>query len=177
MTLELTREEESHLRLLQGLLPQGPAWGREDDATLTRLLAVWAVEFARVARLTDAVLLEMSPRTAVELLGEWERLLGVEAPSDDLETRQREVAVRFSHRGGCSRQYFIDLAASLGRSMTIEEYQPLAVGFAAGDACVGQAWQWAWTVHVDGPEDAVLVTAIRRDAPAHTVVLFDFKET
>ncbi len=37
-----------YLGLLQGLLPTGPAWPRDPDATLTKLLSAEAEEFARL---------------------------------------------------------------------------------------------------------------------------------
>lgn len=40
--------ETDYLRQLQALLPPGPAWPKDDDATLTRMLAALAAELSRV---------------------------------------------------------------------------------------------------------------------------------
>ncbi|HRD47444.1 MAG TPA: DUF2313 domain-containing protein, partial [Caulobacter sp.] len=66
-----------YLEQLQALLPPGAAWARDSEASLTKLLAGLAEEFARVEGRGLALAEEADPRTATELLGEWEAAFGL----------------------------------------------------------------------------------------------------
>jgi|GEM_PF-2742733 len=68
---------DDYLALCQNLLPSGPAWPRESDAFVTRLLDAWAQELARIDARVDALIEEADPRTTSELLDDWEREYGL----------------------------------------------------------------------------------------------------
>jgi uncharacterized protein YmfQ (DUF2313 family) len=152
-------DEQAYLGQLQELLPPGAAWTREPAAMLTEVLSAWSAELARVDQRADDLLNEGDPRITLELLPDWERVAGLPdpcagAPETVAERRDRLVG-RLTSRGGQSRQYFIDLAASYGFIITITEFQPLRVGFRAGDRCYGIAWAFAW--QVNAPEETVRI--------------------
>ena len=48
-----SRTPAAYRAQLQALLPLGDAWPRRPDAVLTRLLAAWAEEFARIDARSD----------------------------------------------------------------------------------------------------------------------------
>ncbi len=88
-----------------------------------------------------------------EYLLEHERVLGLPDPCvafAGLTVRQRMAAVLAKLRGagGQSKAFFIELAASLGYTITITEFHPARAGVAcAGDALNGGGWESTWRVN------------------------------
>jgi uncharacterized protein YmfQ (DUF2313 family) len=190
-------DAESYLRQLQALLPPGAAWPREDGATLTQTLWALAEEFARVDGRAAVLLDEADPRTTFELLIDWERAFGLPAPcmddvSQTLQQRRNALVAQVTGIGDQSRQYFIDLAASAGFTITITEFRPFTVGSRVNDPIYNEIWRFAW--QVNAPQTAVeqftvlsgvgeglqswgnelLECLISRLKPAHTKVLFAY---
>ncbi|MCB2190359.1 MAG: DUF2313 domain-containing protein [Deltaproteobacteria bacterium] len=188
---------EGYTRLLQGLLPTGSVWPRDPEATLTKLLAAWAAELARVDERGDDLVDEADPRTAFEMLTDWERVCGLPGTCHDtaegLAQRRAAVTNQLTFRGGQSRAFFISLAAALGYQIGIEEFKPLRAGDLAGSPAYGADWAFAWRVR--GPEAStvsvlragggagerlrdwgndLLECEISRRCPAHTNVLFAY---
>lgn len=185
------------------LLPTGPAWPREADSQLGRLLYGLADEFARIDGRCEALIEEADPRTALELLPDWERVAGlpdgcVAAPATVSE-RQIALRNRLVQRGGQSIIWFESLALRLGYFIDIEELRPFSCGDALDAGLLGE-WAHVWRVvaqleagsaaggrvvaDVNATcEDRLamwgavdLECVIRRAAPAHTIVLFAYRE-
>lgn len=178
---------------LRALLPYGPAWDDTDD-----LLEGLAQELARVEARALALVAAADPSTTAELLAEWERVAGLPescmAGVSLTETQRRQVLItKLIHNGGASRQFFIDLAATAGYTITITEFFQFRVGMAVGNAVNGSEWPYAWMVHsaavavsqfrtgknrVGDPlrswSDAVLECLIKSHKPAHTLVIFAY---
>lgn len=118
---------EVYARMLRQLLPTGQAWEIEPGDVRSGALLAIAEELARVDARGDQLVEEADPRTALELLPEWEQLVGL---PDDVMTEipatitERRIAVlqKLTASGGQSRQYFMDLAAVSGFVVTITEY-------------------------------------------------------
>ena len=191
---------DAFLETAQALLPHGRAWPRDPDAVLT--LYWWAVaeEWARVASRDADLLDEAFPGTALELLPDWERFLGLPDPcrgeSETLQERRQAVVSKIRAQGGQSRAYFVEVAAALGFEITITEYEPFRAGLSvAGDPITNGPWAFAW--RVNAPETTVvsfkagqstageplrawgndpLECEIERLKPAHTEVIFAYGE-
>lgn len=189
---------QSFLRTLQDLLPRGLAWNREENSDFTRLLLAIADELCRVNDRAVALLKEFDVREAEELISDWESLLGLpdecSPPATTLEARQNEAHLKLTSLGSLSRQFYIDLAARLGYTITISEYREFKAGISrAGDPLTNGDWVYAWLV--SSPEslsiffrsgvnragdplaiysDGVLECAINKRKPAHTIVLFSY---
>lgn len=188
-----------YIELLAALLPHGVAWRSEDGSTMDDLIGAMAEEFARVDGRADDLHDEADPRTTVELLADWERIAGLPdtclaGATQTMQERRAALVGRLTARGGQSRQFFIDLAASLGYTVTITEFRPFRAGIStAGDALTNGDWIFAW--RVNAPETTIvsfraglsaageplrtwgstrLECAIERLAPAHTIVLFGY---
>lgn len=190
---------------LQALLPSGAAWPRDPDAQLTRLVAGLAEEFARVDGRAARLLDEADPRTALELLPEWERLVGLPDAcipvTGSVRERQLAVAAKVAGLGGQSRAYFISLAGNLGFAIEIFEYGRAQMGDRCGQRCLGDQWVFVWQVSLLEDEDETdyasawsrsgqsrcgerirsfgsgqLECIIRRASPAHTLVQFAYPE-
>lgn len=186
----------SHADLLKRLLPpssldaQGAAIGGE-------LVAEGAV-LDEVLALAVAILAEDDPRTASQMLADWERVLGLPdecvVASGAVQTadqRRAAAAAKLATVGGQSRQYFIDLAAALGYpGATIDEYRPFNCNSNCNDALWSEADRFAWQINLpsDGgtflfncnsPCDAPLAAwgdeavecRIQRLKPAHTTAI------
>lgn len=179
-------------------LPRGRIWPRDMAASL----AVTAKGLAPTAQRLDAravaLLADAFPPQAYELLPEWERTLGLPDPCSGLaatlQQRQAQVKARLTATGGQSAAYFIAVAASLGFTITIENFAPARAGLMrAGDPVYGDDWAHAWRVHA--PEatvtyfaagastageplaawgNAVLECALARIRPAHTTLTFAY---
>jgi hypothetical protein len=68
---------EKYLKSVQSLLPGGPAFTRDADAKITKLLKGLATELGRVDGRAVDLLDESDPRTASETLADWERVYGI----------------------------------------------------------------------------------------------------
>lgn len=102
------------------------------------------------ARIDQFVELELDPATAVELLPEWERVLGLPDPcvtgAQTLEERQLAAAAKLRATGGQSRSYFLGIAEAAGAEVSIVEHDVLRAGFRAGDRCTSVNWLHVWDV-------------------------------
>jgi uncharacterized protein YmfQ (DUF2313 family) len=142
---------------------------------------------------------EMFPDGADSLLADWERVCGlVPAADDTVQKRQNRVITQLRALGGLSRQYFIQLAASMGYTISIQELQPFRAGknkcgdkiyikevifiwqvstpgrspiykFTAGRSVSGERLGW-WTINYQ-PE---LESFLQDLKPAHTCVIFNY---
>jgi uncharacterized protein YmfQ (DUF2313 family) len=184
--------------MLQNLLPRGAAWTRERTSRLTQLLQGMAEELARIDTRGDALVNEALPDTTLELLDGWETVAGLPGectgPLETVSLRRDALIMRLTAVGGQSRQYFIDLAETLGFEITIDEFRPFRVGSVAGDLLTNGDWIYSW--RVNAPEttvreftagcfageplatwgNALLECAISRVKPAHTILIFGYGE-
>lgn len=186
----------AYLSQLQALLPQGPAWPRDPDVVLTRLLGAMAEEFARVDAVAGQVIDEADPRATQDLLTDWERVAGLSpySPTDGSllsdEQRRANLQGALVERGGQSPAYFIALAARMGFVITITEFREWSVDDDVEALLNGADWNFAWQVNaptvtaqewtvessVDEPfsiwfEGLLFEQALAEDKPAHTILL------
>ncbi|PKP89340.1 MAG: phage tail protein [Alphaproteobacteria bacterium HGW-Alphaproteobacteria-16] len=199
----MSNDAESYQAQLFALLPPGPAWPREPDSQLGRLLAAWADEFARVDARVDQLLAEYDPRQAYELIDAWEAALGLPDPctsgATSLSARQTNVWRKLAFVGGQTPAFYIALAASLGFEIEVHEFDPDVDDYDASLAAEVAAgrWRYIWRVHVlnageftyfrmgdpfggqfvegDAAFDLECIIAAAR--PAHTHVIFTYPET
>jgi uncharacterized protein YmfQ (DUF2313 family) len=167
------RSGSDYTRAFLALLPKGQAWPRNPGTTLVGacdgLAQYWGYVDGRAGDLLER---ESDPRQTIELLPDWERNWGLPDPcyAQPLTIHERQIALilRMTMMGGQSRQFFIDVAAFLGYTITITEYAPFMAGVSnLGDTrtppldpnpLVGDfRWyigppqlRFYWTVHVVG---------------------------
>jgi uncharacterized protein YmfQ (DUF2313 family) len=156
-----------YLYLSQNLLPNGPAWPREADAFATRLLDAWSQEFARIEARVDALIDEADPRTAIELLADWERNYGLPdecfSPSSTIAERRGRLLQKIAFQGGQSRQFFIDFVAALGYpDATITEYKPFNANSKCNAPLNQGGWRYAWLLSVPAASTSVRFKANSR---------------
>lgn len=189
--------QEDYADALAQLLPPGAAWAA-DGTPLGAVLAGLSAELARVDARADVLLREADPGQAQELLTEWETVLGLPDPclteSQTVAERRSSARRRLTMQAGQSAAFYIGLAASLGYTVTVEDFSSAAEATAAGLLVSGDSWAYTWRVNVAagtsvrafkaggsaagdplrswGVEE--LECLIKRFAPAHTVVLFAY---
>lgn len=156
----MSQSPESYARALKQLLPRGAAWEMELTDVRAKLLLGIADTLARVEARGEDLVRESDPRTALELLADWERAVGLPdevVTSIPLSVTERRIAVlqKLVPSGGQSRQYFIDLAAVSGFNVTITEYGGDVAAARCGTARCGLSRLFStdaafqWTVNVD----------------------------
>lgn len=111
----------AYLAQLKHLLPRGAAWLAEAGAPLEDVLAAWADEFARLDGRIEDLRLESDPVRAVELLPDWERVLGLTSLTAgySLLERQQAAGMRLIENGDVSSPGWIARAAKLGHAITL----------------------------------------------------------
>lgn len=187
----------AYREMLLALLPVGRAWNRQPGSVLARLLEAIAAELAAIEERSGILIAECDPRTTAELLTDWERALGLPDPctgaQDNTAARRAAILGRLSDSGGQSRAWFIALAARLGYTVTITEFDAFTCGMTCGLPLNGQDWEYAW--QVNAPQTTVtlflagagvagdplaswgndlLECVFERAKPAHTEVIFAY---
>lgn len=187
----------AYLAQLQQLMPPGLAWSRDGEATLTGLLTALAEGLAVIDARAGDLIDETDPRTALEMLKDWETVAGLPdacsaAVADTIRERQGLVHAKVTGRGGQSRQYFIDQATALGYSVTITEFLPFTCETPCEANVTDESWRFVWRVNApattlyeltcETPCDEalrdwgneILECVITADKPAHTHVNFAY---
>ncbi len=143
----------SYLKMLLALLPEGLAWPKENGSNLNALMDGLAQEFARVDSKAKGLLREITdPRVANDMLDSWETMLGLPdectAADETFEQRKNAAYSKLTSSGSINRQFYIDLAASLGFEITITEFRPFRAGRSrAGDPLSNGLWIFVWRVN------------------------------
>jgi uncharacterized protein YmfQ (DUF2313 family) len=188
-----------YLAQAQALMPPGPAWPREAAAYQTRLLLGLSESFARVQSRASSLLDEADPRTTAEMLLDWERVAGlpdgcVVDSGMDPSSEQRRAALigRLTMQGAQSIDYFEALAASLGYTVTVSEFEVHDVDDDVSAPINSMAWAHVWQVQsvlnqpvyfyvtssVADPlaswSNVILECVLNRFKPAHSVLLFSY---
>ena len=188
--------QQQYFSQLKALLPRGILWDSLVENELGDLLQAQAVQLARVDARADDLINEADPRTAIEMLPEWEDDYGLPdgCIAEELTLAQRHETLhsKVTSSGGQSRAFFIALAAQLGYVITITEYSIHNVDSSVDDEITDESWIWLWRINaptvtvyqktVDSGVDEALSTwgnerlecAMNRLKPAHTRILFSY---
>lgn len=190
--------QDDYLHALQGLLPHGPAWPRDADAPITRLLSGLSAELTRIDSRAEQLTREIAPLTTYEMLPDWERVAGLPSkcfsniPTTTAE-RRAALSAKLTGTGGQSRKYFIDLAARLGFVITITEFDAYRVNSAVNSPMCSTSWITTWQINsalntirastvlmaVNDPlrkwGNQLLECVIKDEKPGHTTVLFSYQ--
>lgn len=185
-----------HAELLADLLPPVAY-----DPRAPRLAAGLAADGdALDAALASAarVLAAITPDGDTAMLPDWERVLGLPdvctAGLDSSVTSRIAAALdKIRRGGGLSRQYFLDLAAAAGYSITITEYLPYTVLGTVADPINDTDTQYYWQVSlpaavpprpitvlddVETPlviyQPGVVECLFNRLKPAHTAIIWEY---
>lgn len=138
----------SHYTLLNLLLPKVSY--SPGQPVLAASLQAEARVFDDVENSAELAKGGVTPYMAMNLLSDWERVLGLTAQSGaSYQQRQQRVLAKLAETGGLSIPYFTRLASSLGYTVTIDEPQPFRAGTnRAGDRLYIEDIIWVWVVNV-----------------------------
>lgn len=167
-----------YVSAMQALLPRGLAWPRDSGSVLTSTLTALAPAYYRTNAAAIHLLEVAFPATVDDLLPEWNATLGLPGlvgyTGNDLPTQQRQVVAALTDSGGQSADYFVDLASTLGATLTVSFYRPYTVDSPVDVPMYGAAWAFAWQVSGAVVGDYIaLQTLFERYKPAHTVIVWN----
>lgn len=198
----MARDVAAYIDLLFAHQPTGPAWSRDPDTGFGPLYAGMAQEFVRFDQRVDQLFLEADPRTAAEMIGDWERVLGLPDPCSAAATSlsAREVLAwrKLAFQAGQTKAFYIALAATLGFTVEIHEFDPAVDAYdgALTALITDGRWRFVWRVDVLDIVDFSVFRAgtgragdylreggaidlecvIKAARPAHTRVIFTYPE-
>lgn len=155
MDKHVRRSGDDYVGALAALLPTGPAWPRDSDSALMKLIDGMAQQWGRVdARAADLLEQEADPRTTYELIDDWERNWGLPDPcfagAHTISERRVILIEWMTLQGGQSRAFFIAMAARIGYAITITEYSPFTCGISECGDTRDDAGDWRWEI---GPSE------------------------
>ncbi|MEG6417470.1 DUF2313 domain-containing protein [Enterobacter asburiae] len=184
---------------LLALFPRGRVWQTGPYNPQTNLAKALAKSFQRVDASAISLLAGGFPATALELLPEWEESLGLTdnctiGETYTIERRRQAVVARLVGKGSLSKQFYIDLAKTLGYEITIDEYRQARSGFSVcGEALNGQDWPFTWRVNAQQTTyvqaragvtfcgeplatwgNKILECSLNQLAPPFTILLFSY---
>lgn len=140
---------------LKALLPVGKTWPQEEGSVLSGLMQGGAPELARAHARFDRLVEEADPRTALEMLTDWERVVGLpdtcSEEGNTIQQRRNAVLFKLTAKWGQDITFFMALAERLGATITITEYRPFICGLShlGADALNGSAsCRRCWHVQV-----------------------------
>jgi uncharacterized protein YmfQ (DUF2313 family) len=139
---------------LHAFLPPGRLFSRPLGPNLEATLGGVAALLAAVLGKLEGLLDEANPRSASELLIDWETAFGLPDPCQgelpNLPLRRAAVVDRMGWARGSTIADFVAVAALYGVEVTIEERLYLRAGFRAGDRCgtSEEGWPWAIVIHL-----------------------------
>lgn len=125
--------EKDYLQQAQALLPPGPAWTREPEANLTKLLSAFAEVFAAVDARAKYLADEVNPLNSLELLPDWERVCNLPDACTDyadktIDERRNDVINRLNESASPTWAYFEQVARRLGYDISFMELRPFICG-------------------------------------------------
>lgn len=155
-------DDETAETFLTALLPKGAAWGTPDNQALDPLSVLARFWRAIGSALADAyraffgVALESTAVTLVTSLQDWEIEYGLPdpclGPQATIDARTRSLLMKVRSAGTITPADFIELAASAGYTISIEEPEPFCVGGSemGGDDEMsgGEPVEYVWIVSV-----------------------------
>lgn len=174
--------------MLLAQIPSGPAFTRDPTGYWARLAAGMADGFATLhRRVTTLTEIESDPLQTVELLPDWELDYGLPDPclplDAGLEARRAALIARIAEGADPTPAYFVALALSIGYVVTCT----------AATVLDGAGWQHKFFIdaplvterhahaganvagdYLELPGNEFLECVIRRAAPAHSTVVFNY---
>jgi len=190
---------DDYANALASLLPVGLAWTHDVKSTQYATLRSLGHSLARSDTDSQTLLRGSFPSTASIMLSEWESALGL--PDDcaigevgNIIHRQRAVVSRLISTGGLSRNYYIDIAKSLGYEIMIDNFRPAMCAMSVcGEPINGEEWSFTWRITTFGSSlkysyagtarcgdaiaswgDKAFECAINKIAPSHINIIFSY---
>ncbi len=186
----MPRSYQEYRRLLQSLLPRGKFWSRSENSVFTQLLNGMGESLSRVEGRAEDLIYEAYPTRIEESFEEWEEDFAIPDEGKEIEStnegRRQVIHAKFIATGQQNSNYFIDIAAALGYTITTNGIAKSLVGLmTVGDSVITEEeCRFYWYVNINVPPEMTqfftkanisqLVIDISKRAPAQSTVLFRF---
>lgn len=192
----ITREQ--YAQAFIQLMPLGLLFSTDEESVTYKLILAICANYEIFDLFTDNFMREVYPDTTYELLTDWETEFGLpdecSQADDTIETRRKLLLAKYNALGGQTAAYYIMLAAYLGYTITITEFDQFRTNInRINDVLYGEDWQWVWQVNcaqdtgvyfqtnlsttneplIDYGDDR-LICFMEKYKPAHTEVIFNF---
>lgn len=155
---------------LSMLLPNGPAWPR-DDATLQLLIEALTLEYSRIAIRSAKLGRELDPATTFECVADWEASYGLPdcAQPETLAGRRAAIAAKLLAQTGHTQSsaYWKELFSKLGYGLKYVVNGQAAMTCVDGcmDELLDEQWSFVWSLIADsGIDDALLECVVNHNA-------------
>jgi uncharacterized protein YmfQ (DUF2313 family) len=157
----------AYARQLKALFPPGRAFNLEPNSVIDQACVAMAQELGRVDARGADLINEADPRTADELIADWERMVGlpdaqVPVISGVLAERQAAVTAKYVARGGQSYNFFKQLVAACGYSLhSIDRFgdKRFTCVSLCTDPLYAAEYAYAMNLNVNAPVGAALTHA------------------
>jgi len=162
--------EQAYTTQLVALLPRGAIWPKETGSFLSMFLGAIAAVCRDIHNRLVELIDEADPRSTVQLLEDWERVLELPDPCTPadavltLQERRSRVVQKLTLGGGQSPGFYIALAALIGYAVTIDEPHPFVCGLSHVGDHVGGSYtdHHYWRVNVPEPRVTYFRTGASR---------------
>lgn len=173
----MSRSTDALLQELLAELPAGEALPRDPSGNVGKFLRPIAAELSAFEEKREELLAQFSPLSAIELLPDYERILGPDPCKADtlalpLDERQRRAEVRWN--GGTYQlgpETLARVAATLGVTVSVEIFHPdvCGDGECGEDTEIGPETEiYGWWVHAPADAaDAGLACVLAQFVPPH----------
>lgn len=164
MTLFKEHDKNKQAQSLADYMPNGRLWFSKNIPTTTfrKMLIGLGVELLKVERKMNEICTEHDIEQTERLITEWESALGIPDDcikvADTLAERRDNVILKLASNGVSTEQDFIDLAATLGFTITILN----------GNEIVAWPWVWPhpWVGSAEEGRFTMVVTFVGVSAPS-----------
>lgn len=129
----MTNNADAYQQQLDALLPPGRLWDSlRDDPLMEGLLLGLGDEFARTESGAEQLLNEADPRTAQQLLPDWEGFAGLPdkcaGGGTTIQERQDALHQRLTALGSLDFGFYQSVAEKLGYGVTLRDFKPFRCG-------------------------------------------------
>lgn len=143
----IRRSPESYAELLHKLQPLGVLWPDRREGTLAAVYEALGQQLSQIDGRVVDLFVELDPTRSFELLADWESDLGLPESCRTLagpvsERRAVVLAKLRAEEAYNSRDWLVSLAAELGFTVTLTEFDPQP--FVAGSSAAGDPVEGGW---------------------------------
>ncbi|MDF0377705.1 putative phage tail protein [Methylophilus sp. YYY-1] len=186
-----------HAELLKLLLP--PVSYDSTGALLDAELIAEGNALDLAESSADQILIEADPRTTTVMFSDWERVYGLpeicvtnSGIVQSSQERRAALVAKVIMQGGQHEQFYIDLAASLGYTITITKWAPQNTEHDTEHAVTDEKYRFIWQVNsalntireLTTEDDTEMATEVwgntllectmNRFKPGHTYIIFAY---
>ena len=191
-------DREAYVEQLEAMLPKGRAWPRGRGTVLHALIQGLATQLHDIDTDATGLLTEIRPSTTVNLLPDWERVMGLPDECSNLgstiQERRAAVLTKLVSRLGMSAEDYKAIGRTFGVEIEVEELDQARAEAIAGLDTSNGKWRFVWWIRIPTTADIQyfdtlsdvltplrsvvrnqeLECRLRKAAPAHTHLVLSY---